>query len=215
MNRWYWIIAFALTAFVWGLSAWYYPSLPQTIPTHWNIHGKVDGHGDKSWAVFLVPLMTTAMPLLFLALPTLSPKQFEVDSFRSTYLFIMVGIVALFAYMQVMILLATWQEVRGGDKWLDLGRALMGGMFVFFVLIGQRHGQGAEELLHRRPGPLDARQRPRLGRHPPTGRLADAAGRRSRSGRHFDRTADSVGVRRPDVLGSDSCGLLVLPLQGP
>jgi uncharacterized membrane protein len=141
MNRWYWIIAILLTAFVWGVSAWFYPSLPQTIPTHWNIHGQVDGHGDKRWALFLMPLTTTAMLVFFRLLPALSPKQFEVDSFRSTYLFIMVAIVGLFAYLQVMILLATWQEVRGGAKWFDIGRVLMGGIFLFFGLMGNVMGK--------------------------------------------------------------------------
>ncbi|MDR3619984.1 MAG: DUF1648 domain-containing protein [Paludisphaera borealis] len=141
MNRSYWIIAIVLTAFTWGVSAWFYPGLPQTIPTHWNIHGKVDGYGDKRWALFLMPLGTTAMLVLFRFLPALSPKQFEVDSFRSTYLFILVAIAGLFAYLQVMILLTTWQEVRGGDKWFDVGRALMGGMFLFFGLMGNVMGK--------------------------------------------------------------------------
>ncbi len=141
MNRWYWIIAMLLTVFVWGVSAWFYPSLPQTIPTHWNIHGQVDGHGDKGWSLFLLPLTNTAMLIFFWFLPALSPRRFEVDSFRSTYLFIMVATLALFAYLQVIILLATLQEVRGGAKWLDLGRAMLGGMFVFFGLVGSVMGK--------------------------------------------------------------------------
>ncbi len=141
MTRNYWIIAIVLTALVWAVSGWFYPSLPQSIPTHWNIHGKVDGYGDKRWAVFMTPLFTTGMLIFFALMPALSPKHFEVDSFRSTYLFIMVIIVALFAYIQMMILLTTWQDVSGGAKWFDANRALVGGLLVFFGLMGNVMGK--------------------------------------------------------------------------
>src|SRR4051812_43285168 len=52
MSRPYWIIAIVLTALAWGLSAWLYPTLPDRIPAHWNLEGKVDGYGHKTWAVF-------------------------------------------------------------------------------------------------------------------------------------------------------------------
>lgn len=141
MTRGYWTVAIGLTILAWAVSAWFYPSLPQRIPTHWNIHGEVDGYGNKQWAVFLMPLFTVGMLALFAFLPALSPKQFEVDAFRSTYLFIMVVVIALFAYIQAIILLATWQEVGGGVKWLDIGRALLGGIFVFFALMGNVMGK--------------------------------------------------------------------------
>ena len=141
MSRPYWIIAILLTLSAWALSAWLYPGLPQRVPTHWNIEGKVDGWGDKSWATFLMPGAMVLMLILFAFLPALSPKHFEVDSFRSTYLYIMVLITALFAYMNGVILLATLQEVRGGEKFMDIGRVLIGGMFLFFALLGNVMGK--------------------------------------------------------------------------
>ena len=141
MSRPYWIIAGLLTLAAWAFAAWLYPSLPQRVPTHWNIEGKVDGWGDKSWSTFLVPGMMIAFLILFAFLPALSPKHFEVDSFRSTYLYIMVLITGLFAYMNGVILLATWQEVREGPKFMDIGRAMIGGMFLFFALLGNVMGK--------------------------------------------------------------------------
>ena len=141
MSRPYWIIAGLLTLAAWALAAWLYPSLPQRVPTHWNIEGKVDGWGDKSWATFLAPGMMIAFLILFAFLPALSPKQFEVDSFRSTYLYIMVLTTGLFAYMNGVILLATWQEVREGPRFVDIGRALIGGILLFFALLGNVMGK--------------------------------------------------------------------------
>ena len=96
--------------------------LPPRVPTHWNWEGKVDGWGDKSWATFLLPAMMAGMLVVFVFLPALSPKQFEVDSFRSTYLYIMVLVAGLFTYMNAVVLMQTWQEVRGGrNTWTSAG----------------------------------------------------------------------------------------------
>lgn len=141
MSRHYWISALALTALSWGLSAWFYPSLPDRIPIHWNLVGEVDGYGEKRWAVFLIPAMMMGFMVLFAFLPALSPKHFEVDMFRSTYLYILVLLSALFLYMHGVILLATWQEVRPGPKFMDIGRTLVGGLFLFFALMGNVMGK--------------------------------------------------------------------------
>ena len=77
-------------------------------------------------------MIAHAGPLRFL--PALSPKHFEVDTFRSTYLYIMVLVIGLFAYMHGVILLATWQAVHGGRQVVDIGRAFIGGIFLFFAL---------------------------------------------------------------------------------
>ncbi|MFO0891070.1 MAG: SdpI family protein [Isosphaeraceae bacterium] len=111
------------------------------MPIHWNIEGKVDGWGDKTWATFLTPLLMAVFLVLFAFLPALSPKHFEVDTFRSTYLYIMVLVTALFFYMNAVILQATWQEVREGPRSLDIGRALIGGIFLFFALMGNVMGK--------------------------------------------------------------------------
>ena len=82
MTRIYWIIALALCVASIAPPAWLYPSLPDRIPTHWNIKGEVDGYGGK-WTLFMFPLMMVPMLLLFYFLPALSPRNFEVDTFRS------------------------------------------------------------------------------------------------------------------------------------
>ena len=94
MTRIYWIISFTLIAITVAVTAWLYGSLPEQIPTHWNIRGEVDGYGGK-WTLFIFPVMMVAMLALFYFLPALSPKQFDVDTFRSTYLYIMVLCVGL------------------------------------------------------------------------------------------------------------------------
>jgi hypothetical protein len=64
----------------------------------------------------------------FAVLPWLSPKNFEVDSFRETYLFVMTLVVGLFVYIHAVALYTAWQQVHGAHT-VDMSRVLMGGMF--------------------------------------------------------------------------------------
>ena len=139
MTRTYWIIAFVLVAIVTGVAAWLCTVLPDRIPTHWNIRGEVDGYGGK-WTLFALPVMMVAMMVLFYFLPALSPKPFEVDSFRSTSLYIMVLVVGLFGYMQGMLLYVV-HHTAAKEPTIDLGRAFLAGMFPFFALLGNVLGK--------------------------------------------------------------------------
>jgi uncharacterized membrane protein len=135
MTRFYWTLALVLVIAAWVASAILYPGLPARVPLHWDLHGKVDGYGAKGWAVFLMPGVMTGLLVLFAFLPALSPRQFEVDSFRSTYLFVMVLVVGLFAYIHGLMLLAA------AARHVGVGRALVGGIFVMFALLGNVLGK--------------------------------------------------------------------------
>ena len=112
-----------------------YPHLPNIVPVHWDAHGQANGWGPK-WSLFLYgPGMMMLIVLLFSALPWLSPKKFEVDSFRATYLYIMIVIVAMLAYFHVLILLS------GLGLVLDVSRAVIGGVCLLIALLGNVMGK--------------------------------------------------------------------------
>lgn len=112
-----------------------YPQLPATVPLHWDIQGQVNGWGSK-WTLFLFgPGMMLFIVLLFAALPWLSPKKFEVDSFRATYLYMMVVLVALLAYFHVLIVTAALGLA------IDVSRAIEGGLCLILALLGNVMGK--------------------------------------------------------------------------
>lgn len=119
-----------LTALVAGMAL--YPHLPERVPTHWGLHGNVNGYSSPAAAIFRFPAVMAGLVLLFSVLPAISPRHFEVDSFRSTYLYIMVLIVAAFGYFQGIIL---WAAVTPYDKAIAT-RAIMGGACLLLVLMG-------------------------------------------------------------------------------
>jgi uncharacterized membrane protein len=116
-----------------------YPALPNVVPIHWDAHGQVNGWGPK-WSLFLYgPGGMLLIVLMFAALPWLSPKKFEVDSFRATYLYIMIVIVAMMACCQGLILLAALGSLSGVA--FDISRAIEGGVCLLMALLGNVLGK--------------------------------------------------------------------------
>jgi len=135
MTRKYFLIGLAILAASLVATAVLYPSLPACVPTHWNARGRIDGYSAK-WTLFVFgPGILAALLGMFAALPWLSPRHFTVDTFRSTYLYIMVLVLATFAYFQALLLWAA----RAGH--VDISKAIWGGICLLFVLLGNVMGK--------------------------------------------------------------------------
>ncbi len=116
-------------------TVYYYPSLPETIPIHWSLAGQVDGHGPR-WHLWLAgPVMMTGILLVGVVLPWLSPKQFAVQGFASTYSYLIAVPVALLGCVEAIMLSAA----LGGT--LDLRRLMPALLFVVLILIGNPMGK--------------------------------------------------------------------------
>jgi len=129
------ILCILLTVALGIYNAWLYPGLPETIPTHWGISGKPDGWGSKSIALLMMPGAMVILTGLFLLLPWLSPKNFKIDSFRGTYNYIFVLVVALMGYIGLMMVLAVTHPEINGVK------PMIGGILIFIGLMGNLMGK--------------------------------------------------------------------------
>ncbi len=134
MNRTQWISIGLIVAVI-AVTAAMYGSLPERIPMHWNIKGEIDGWASKPWGASFVPLLMIGLFLMFRALPWLSPKQFTLDSFRSTFDFIVLIFLVFCAYMQGVTL---WAAIKGQ---FDASRVIVGGVCLLFVTLGNVLGK--------------------------------------------------------------------------
>ena len=130
MKRAYFFAAILLTLATTVVTIAAYPRLPDQIATHWNIHGVVDAYGSKNYAAFILPAVMVGLLLLFRALSWLSPRSFEVESFRPTYDYLVFLITALMAYLHIITLWA------GAHPVINVSRFFLGGLFLFFALMG-------------------------------------------------------------------------------
>jgi uncharacterized membrane protein len=129
------IVVILLLAGALGASLALYSALPDRMPTHWNLRGQVDGWGAKSFAAFLLPGVMLLLLLLLVGGEWISPVNFKIEPFRSSYNYLMVICAALMGFLHALILLA------GLDPARDLGRWMVGGFFLFFAWLGNLLGK--------------------------------------------------------------------------
>ena len=135
MKRNYFLIGGLMVVAVLVATLIVYPHLPERVPSHWNSQGQVDDFSAK-WTLFVtMPGIMVGLMMLFAGLQWLSPRHFEVDTFRSTYLYIMLVVLGLLAYVQAVSLWAA----AGGHFRMD--RVIMGGIGLLIALMGNVLGK--------------------------------------------------------------------------
>ena len=99
-------ISLALIAGSFLFSAAVYLWLPDQIPSHWNLAGEVASTMSKTWGAFMMPLIVLGLYGVFRVIPALSPKGYGIDAANSGFVGIRVAVFALFAFLNLFILLA-------------------------------------------------------------------------------------------------------------
>jgi uncharacterized membrane protein len=93
-----------------------YPRLPERIPMHWDIHGQINGWGDRNfWNVFFPGFIALGMVILGALMPRIDPMRRSYARFRGSYYFILDLIVAFLALLHALTLYAAFHtEVKVG-----------------------------------------------------------------------------------------------------
>jgi len=116
-----------LILFSFAIALYFYSQLPDTMASHWNSKGEVDGYIEKLSAVFLMPIVSLFMFLLFLLIPKIDPLKKNYEKFRKYFDgFVLTMILFLF---YVYLLSLVWNL---GYRF-NMGRLMMPALgFVFF-----------------------------------------------------------------------------------
>lgn len=77
------VLLMILAATLAGLLLW--NQLPDPMASHWNVNDQVDGYMSKFWGVFLLPLITLGMFVLFLVIPAIDPLKANIAQFREAF----------------------------------------------------------------------------------------------------------------------------------
>ncbi len=120
------MIALALLA---GAALW--NKLPDQMASHWNINDEVDGTMPKFWGVYLMPLITMGMLVLFLVLPNIDPLKANIAQFRESFNLFIILIVAFMLYIHGLTL--AWSL---GYQSFKMSSAMLPFMGVLFIAIG-------------------------------------------------------------------------------
>ncbi len=99
------VLALALVAAMFIAGTALYPSLPDMIPTHWNIEGEVDGYMDRFSGVFFLPFMSIALVGLLAFIPRIDPLKANIRKFMGYYDMMIAVMTALFAYIFLLTMM--------------------------------------------------------------------------------------------------------------
>jgi uncharacterized membrane protein len=97
------ITGILLVTFVLSLAA--YPYLPGRIVSHWGLSGQANGYLPKIWGLFLIPLISTGLALLLLAIPRIDPLRANIAKFRPTYDHFIAVFLLYLLYIQILVIL--------------------------------------------------------------------------------------------------------------
>ncbi|MCA6440524.1 MAG: SdpI family protein [Sediminibacterium sp.] len=112
--------------------AYLYPSLPDKVPTHYNISGKIDAYDEKItiWIpVVIFSLMNIGIHFLFKALPKIDPKKSAAQSPS-----MLAKLSTFLAVFLALIQIAMIQATTGNTTILN--KTLVPAIGLLFALIG-------------------------------------------------------------------------------
>jgi uncharacterized membrane protein len=97
-SRW---LGTAVAAAMWAFALAVYARLPNRIPSHWDLHGDVDGWMEKPWGPLMQPFIATVMLGALWVLPRIDPRRENVERFAQDRRLLVNLIILFFAVVQV------------------------------------------------------------------------------------------------------------------
>lgn len=126
------LLALILLAIPFGYAAYLYPSLPDSIPTHFNIKGEADAYGGKN-SIFLGPgIMSVVGLFVFFILSnikSLDPKRYKEQD-DSMYKKFALFTVAFLSLISCIIIFSS------SNQSVDIGKLLLPALGLSFAVFG-------------------------------------------------------------------------------
>lgn len=112
-----------------------YPSLPDRVPSHWNIHGEVDGYSSGFWGAFGIPLLAAGIYLMMVVLPGLDPRKENYVRFKGAYRAIKLVLVLFLTMLYVIIVMSALGYS------IPVSRFVTSAVGLLFIVLGNFMGQ--------------------------------------------------------------------------
>lgn len=115
-----------------GLSLYFYSLLPESMASHWNASGVVDGYSSKLSNVIMFPALQIFLFLLLIYIPKLDPKKDNIKKFEKEFYIFINSFLIFFTILQLQVFL--WNT---GYKipMNNLMPVLMGGLFLVMAYL--------------------------------------------------------------------------------
>ena len=118
-----------------SLYVWFQLPADAAIAVHWNIEGVPDSYAQKTWGLFVTPLMILALSPLIRFLPALEPRREHLKASMKLLATTWVGALVVVLIAHMIILLSALGVA------VDVMTAIATALGVMFVLIGNVLGK--------------------------------------------------------------------------
>lgn len=114
------------------MSGWAWFQLPADaqIAIHWGVDGQPNGYAPKTIGLFLLPLITLGVAVVFWAIPAVEPRQANIEKSGKPYGAIWVAVLVLMLGVNVVVV----GSALGAT--FDVSRIVLVGVGALFVVIG-------------------------------------------------------------------------------
>src|SRR6266540_4643575 len=123
------VLLMIVAATIIGIALW--NRLPDPMASHWGPNDEVNGYISKFWGVFLMPLITLGMLVLFMIIPSIDPLKANIAQFRDVFNLFITLIVAFMVYIYALSLL--WNL---GYTDFGMSKAMLPALGILFFFIG-------------------------------------------------------------------------------
>jgi len=124
------IIILVIILLSFAIGVYLYPQMPDTMASHWGIRGEVNGYMPKFWGLFLMPIVSVGVLLLFMVIPKIDPLKANIEKFRKYFDWFIVLIIFFMFYIYILSIL--WNT---GVKF-DMEQLIIPALGVLFYYCG-------------------------------------------------------------------------------
>jgi uncharacterized membrane protein len=107
-----------------------YDMLPETVASHWNAAGEVDGYMDRGAGAFMMPVLSIFLVGLFYVIPRIDPLKRNILGFMEYYEGFILVFVLFLTYMNAITL--AWNLGHS----FNMGSAVTPAIGLLFIYIG-------------------------------------------------------------------------------
>jgi len=92
-----------IACFIIGI--FYYPQLPDQVPSHWNAQGEIDDWSSKDFAIWFFPCLTLIVYILMTFIPFIDPLRRNYSKFALPYFWLRLILIVFFLSLYLYTLL--------------------------------------------------------------------------------------------------------------
>lgn len=99
------LVSVIIIIILFAINIYFYQFLPDRIITHWNAQGQANGTMPKFWGLFLLPIITVVIFLLFLLIPKIDPMKKNIEKSRTYYESFILIFILFMLYINIFTIL--------------------------------------------------------------------------------------------------------------